>query len=120
MRQLADDEVVPPLEPIGDLPAKARDLLEERGIEFQENTEFDEPGPTQWAVVALDDGAQFLIVHHYGHPERFVELRGQRSTATPTALCHRFAQALGIDDGEFLHIESDWLPRPGADLPKHS
>lgn len=44
MRQLAHSESVPPMESIGVLDAGVRDLLEERGVRFVEETELDATG----------------------------------------------------------------------------
>lgn len=109
MRQLTHEQVVPPLAPIGSLRPVVRTLLEDRGISFVEETEYDRPGPTRWAVVELGSGAQFLIQHHYKNDIGVVVISGQVGTATPAELCHQFASALELSDDDFTWIAPKWL-----------
>jgi hypothetical protein len=109
MRQVGEDEVLGPLEPVAQLASDARQIVEAAGIRFAEATDdHGEPGPTQWAVVELDDGSQFLLVHHHAHPERFVELKGQIGTAPPAELAHRFVAALGLGANDVTWVADSW------------
>ena len=109
MRQLTHEQVVPPLEAIGSLRPVVRTLLEDRGISFVEETEYDAPGPTQWAVVELDGGARFLVQHHYTHDIAGVVISGQVGTTAPAELCRQFASALGLNDDDYTWIAPEWF-----------
>jgi hypothetical protein len=108
VRQLADEDVVPPIETIGTVRSHLRSLVEGEGIEFIEETTGTQPGPTQWAAVVLDDGSQFLLQHHNAHPESFVELGAQMGPESPAELCYRFAGVLGLNDEDFEWIADAW------------
>ena len=110
MRQLLDNDLRPPMDDVGLLGSDVREIVERLGIAFAENVHGDEAGPTQYAALALDDGSQFLLIHHYAHPDGFVDLRGQLGLATPQELCRRFADAVGIGESDFLWIAEDWPP----------
>jgi hypothetical protein len=111
VRQVAPDAVKGSFEPVASLSRNARAVLDRAGIVFAEEEEFDEPGPTQWAVVEVSN-RQYLVVHHYGHPERFVELRASVDEASPAVAVTAFVDPLGLDDADVLGIvpASDWPP----------
>jgi hypothetical protein len=68
-------EVRPSVERIGVLSPCAMARLAELGVRFVEECEYPEAGPTRWAAVRLDDGSERLLVHNYGHPSGFVDVR---------------------------------------------
>lgn len=104
----SEDEVTPPLEPVGVLRVAARTLLEANGVRFEEETRYGCPGPTQWAVVELDDGAQFLVEHHYAHKDRYVAISGQVGRAAPVELCRQFVSALSLGESDVSWIAEGW------------
>lgn len=87
LQQLSERARVPPLEPVGELQGSARPRLEELGVRFQEETEFEGPGPTQWATVQLADGSIYALVHHYAHPSGALELLTQLGERVPANEC---------------------------------
>jgi hypothetical protein len=111
LRQLASEEVRGSFEPAADLASSVRDVLEHAGVAFIEETEFDGPGPTQRAAVALDDGRQYLLVHHYAHPESFVELRAPAGHGSPAEVTDRFIAALTLPAAVVTWVAETW-PRP--------
>jgi hypothetical protein len=113
LRQLSRRDVRGWFEPAADLAPPARSAAERAGITFAEEREFDNPGPTQWAAVELEDGSQYLLVHHYAHPDSFVELRARPGSWTPREAAERFAGALGLEPEAILHVQLGW---PGGTI----
>jgi hypothetical protein len=111
VHQVPPDAVKSSFEPVAELSRHARDALDEVGVVFAEETQFDEAGPTQWAVVAIDDERQYLVVHHYAHPEGFVELRASVEETSVERATAAFLDAVGL-------AETDVLSRLIA-LPEH-
>jgi hypothetical protein len=114
MRQLADEELRGSFEPAATLSASARTALEHEGVTFAEETEFDEPGPTQWAAVELDNGRQYLLVHHYEHADSFVELRAPVGDRSPAEVASHFVRALKLRRDEVTWVAESWPRPPGA------
>lgn len=108
LRQLARNETRGFFEPVAELRPAVRETLELAGVTFIEETEFDEPGPTQWAAVALDDGQQYLLVHHYAHPEPFIELRVPPGESTPAEVTDDLVAALSLPEAVVGSIAKDW------------
>jgi hypothetical protein len=108
VRQLSSDEVVPPLEPVGVVSSAVRAVVESRGVVFVEETEYGAPGPIQWAVVALDNGAQYLLQDHYRRPTPYVVISGQIGAEPPAVLCRWFASELGLSESDFSWIAEGW------------
>jgi hypothetical protein len=109
VRQVSPDAVEGSFEPVASLSRRARVALDRAGVVFSEEEEFDEPGPTQWAVVEVSR-RQYLVVHHHGHPEGFVELRASVDEASPPAAVTAFVDPLGLGEADVLWIvpASDW------------
>jgi hypothetical protein len=111
LRQLSSDEVRGAFEPAAALASSVREVVEQAGVAFIEETEFDEPGPTQWAAVALDDGRQYPLVHHYAHPASFVELRAPMEHRSPADVTDHFLAALTLPAAVVTWVAEAW-PRP--------
>lgn len=114
VRQLSPEEVDGYFESVANLTPDARVALEGVGVVFTEETEFDEPGPTQWALVATRAGRRYLVVHHYGHPESFVDLRASTEETDPAEAVSAFVSELGLSEADVLAVvpPSEWRPRP--------
>jgi hypothetical protein len=96
VRQVAFDENPSGFEPVAELSAAVADELAQRGLAFSEESEYDEPGPTRWAMVELDDGTRFLLVHHYAHSLAMLEVRARASSAAPAMLLTRLLHSLHL------------------------
>jgi hypothetical protein len=107
MRQIPFDETAPGFEPIA---AVSRDVAAElirRGVDFTDEIEYDEPGPARFAVIELDDGTQLLLVHHVGHSDAFLELRGHASDVPPGMVMARFLHSLDLMP-EVYSVSDKW------------
>ena len=105
IRQVPQEAVKGYFEPVAQLSGAARGALERVGVAFTEETEdFGEPGPTQWAMVALPDERQYLLVHHYAHPTAFIELRASNSEPSAEEAVAAFAKALGLPEADVLWV----------------
>lgn len=112
IRQVPQEAVRSYFEPVAELSGAARAALEGAGVVFMEETEFGEAGPTQWAVVALPDERQYLLVHHYAHATAFMELRASNSEPSADEAVAAFAKTLGLPEADVLWVvaPSDWPP----------
>jgi hypothetical protein len=73
----------------------------------------DHPGPTDVAVVVLDDGAQYLIHAEASVGHDYVNICGLMHSATPAELCARFIAAVGLDPADLVWTQlgselGDW------------
>jgi hypothetical protein len=100
LRQLDDEDLKGPFDTVAQLAHSARATIEEHGVRLTERTEHDEAGPVRVAAVELGDGSQFLLVEHFAHPDRFMELRAQPSRGTGRETTARFASAVGLTSSE--------------------
>lgn len=110
VRQVDLDDAALTFEPIAELSAAVANELVRRGLIFTEEREHDEPGPTRWAVVELDDRTQFLLVHHYAHSVGMLEVRAHASTVPPPMLLARLLHALDLMP-EVYNVSVDWSGR---------
>ena len=108
MRDLSSDDLRGPFESVAQLSKPVRAKLEDAGAHFREDEEPTQPGPTQWAAVELDNGVQYLLVHHYGHPESFIDLRAEIGAGTPQQLAQAFANEFGIAAAEVTWTATAW------------
>src|ERR1700722_20326604 len=79
-------------EVVAQLAPSVRTVLEAAGVRFAEETVYDGSGPTRWALVEFEGGQRYGLVHHYAHPEGFLDLRAPVSDSPPAALTDEFAQ----------------------------
>lgn len=108
MRQLDESEMGRGFEDIGQGASSVRAALEGLGLVFAEDHDSDEPGPTQWAGLALEDGAQYLLVHHYAHPDAFVDIRAIPERRSPKELIDRFRTSLSLSPEQITWIAEHW------------
>jgi hypothetical protein len=107
VRQVDFDGNASGFEPVAELSAAVADDLGRRGLVFREETEYDEPGPTRWAVVELDDGTRLLLIHHYAHPVGMLEVRAHASSEAPAMLLARLLHALDLMP-EVYNVSVGW------------
>lgn len=100
MRQLAEHDMGRSFEDIAQVAPSVRPALELLGVVFAENSHGWEAGPTQWAALALEDGTQYLLIHHYAHPESFVDVRAIAEDRPPRELVDLLVTSLGLRDDE--------------------
>ena len=107
MRQLAAHDMGRGFEDIAQVAPSVRPALELFGVVFAENR-YDEAGPTRWARLALEDGTQYLLIHHYAHPESFVDVRAIAEDRPPKELVDLLVTSLGLRRDEVRWIADRW------------
>jgi hypothetical protein len=59
------------------------------------------------AFLALDGGEQFLLVDHYEHPDRLLDLRAQASYGQAKEATQRFLTAANFDADAVTWMSND-------------
>ena len=93
--------------PIAECDASLVAAAERSGVRFTEETEYDEPGPTRWAAVELDDGTRGVLVYHYAHEPPFCELRFERAERPPPMIVLSLLHELGLAPAVHF-VASSW------------
>jgi hypothetical protein len=86
------------------------------GIIFSEETEYDAPGPTDWAAIELDDGTQYLLVHPTTQPaDEYLYVRARVQQASPKQAAQPFLDWLRVAPDDIQFFYDDWpYPPPDA------
>ena len=113
VRQVPYPETTTSFEPVAEVSGSVADELVQQGVVFTEEREYDEPGPARWALVELEDGTEFLLVHHTAHPRRVLEVRARAVDAAPATLLTDLFRALDVMP-EVYHVSDGWPERRGG------
>jgi hypothetical protein len=113
VRQVPYPEARTSCEPVAEVSGSVADELVQQGVLFTEEREYDEPGPARWALVELEDGTEFLLVHHTAHPRRMLEMRAPAVDVAPATLLTGLFRALDLMPDDY-HVSDGWPERPGG------
>jgi hypothetical protein len=108
IRQIAQHEVLRPLEPIAEVASTLRDRLEALGVNFVEDDDPGLPSPSQTAAIELGDGTQFAFEHFYDYGERLIVVRARPGSVPPRRRLQDLQAELDFGDGDILAVAETW------------
>ena len=100
-------DLVGQFDDVAQLTADEKTHLEETGIQFAAAAA-DEAGPVRAAALELEGGSQYLLVEHFAHPDRFIDIRAPVHAGTSRGLAERFLAAAGVPEAHVRWIRGDW------------
>jgi hypothetical protein len=103
-----------PLEPIGEVTAAIRDLLERSGIDFKEDPDPGLPSPCTSTAIELSSGVQYAFEHFYIVQRDQLTVRSEPGGKSPARRMEDLRLVLGFAESEVMYVEPDWSSWPRA------